>query len=244
MFMNKYLIGILFCFVVMSCQTISVNQQSQILTETPVELGTIGLLNETVLIHNFESVAIPSFSKGLKLQVQPVTFSKQSFKAYQKANKMYQKGKLTFSDTLKVKPEYILIQFVNRVAITSQLNNSKNTGVRSYLETKQDAQMVTSISIAFSAEQLNMLKNATEVFLIQSSSKKFSLEIKSLDEKKQNLEFSDGVVFAYHTSSFCWKENDRHKLVIADLVADSEGCPPNTYRKSHKAIQKGNYFKL
>ncbi len=242
--MNKYVLGILLCFFALSCKTISVNQQPQLITETPVELGTIGLLNGTVIASNFESVAIPSFTKGLKLQVLPVTFSKQSFKAYEKANKMYQKGKLTFSDTLKIKPEYVLLQFVDRVAITSELNEAKNTGVRSYLETKQDAQMVTSISIAFSVEQLNTLKNADEVFLIQSASKKFSLQLKSLDGEKQNLELSDGVVFAYQTSVFCWKENDRHQLVIADLVSDSEGCPPNTHRKSQKAVQKENYFKL
>jgi len=242
--MNKYLVVILICFFISSCSTISVNQQPQTLTETPVELGVIGLQNGTLIAHNFESIAIPYFSKGVKLQVLPVSFSKQSFKAYEKANKMYKKGKLTFSDTLKVKPEYIVLQFVDRVAITKQLNTTKNKGVRSYLETKQSAQMVTSISIAFSIEQLQLLKNADEVFLIQSSSKKFSLQLKSLDGKKQNLVLSDGVVFAYQTSSFCWKENDKHKLVIADIVSDSEGCPPNTHRKANKVIQKENYFKL
>lgn len=242
--MNKYLVVILICFFTSSCKTISVNQQSQIRTETPVELGSIGLLNETVLTNNFESVAIPYFSKGLKLQVIPVSFSKQSFKAYEKANNLYKKEKLTYSDTLKIKPEYVAIQFVDRVAITDELNNPKNIGVRSYLETKQDAQMITRISIAFSAEQQNILKNADEVFLIQSSSKNFSLQLNNLDGKKQILDLSQGVVFAYQTAAFCWKENDRHKLVIADIVSDAEGCPPNTHRKANKVIQKENYFKF
>ena len=242
--MNKYIVGILLCFLILSCKTISVNQQSQILTKTPVELGSIGLSSGTILSQNFESIAIPSFSIGLKLQVQSILFSNQSFKAYEKATELDKEGKLTFSDTLKVKPEYVRLQFIDRVAITTALNDTKNTGVRSYLETKQDAQIITSISISFSAEKLLLLQNASEVFLIQSSSKKFSLQLKSLDGKTQNLEFSDGVVFAYQMSSFCWKENDRHKLVIADIVSDSEGCPPNTHRKSHKAIQKDNYFKL
>lgn len=242
--MNKYVVGFFLCLLIMSCNTISVNQQAQMLTKDPVELGAIGLSNGTVLASNFQNVAIPNFSKNLKLKVVPVSFSKSSFKVYEKANKMYTKEKLIFSDTLKVKPEYVVLQFVDRVEITSELNNSKNIGVRSYLETKQIAQMVTTVSIAFSADQLNILKNADEVFLAQSSSKKFSLELKSSDGEKQNLAFSDGVVFAYQTSSFCWKENSRHKLMIADIVSDSEGCPPNTYRKSHKAVKKDNFYKL
>ncbi|WP_420571654.1 hypothetical protein [Kordia sp.] len=242
--MSKYIIVIFLCLLGVSCKTVSVNKQPQILTETSVELGSIGLLNGTLIAHTYESIAIPTFEKELKLSVQSVSFSKQTFKAFARANERTQKVALNFSDSLKVKPTYALLQFVDRVAITDELNNTKNTGVRSYLEHKKDAQMVTSISVAFSEKQLNQLKKATEVFLVQSPSKKFSLQLTNLNGEKQLLDFSDGVVFTYQTSSFCWKENNRHKLVIADIVSDSEGCPPNTHRKSEKAIQKNDLFKL
>lgn len=242
--MRRILTLIFINFLMFGCQTISVHQKVQKLTETNVELGSIGLSNGTVLSHSYESIAIPTFKKELKLSIQAVSFSKQTFKAFAKANEQTKKVALTFSDSLKVKPEYVLLQFVDRVAITSALNDSKNTGVRSYLENKEDAQMITSISIAFSEKNISLLKKAEEVFLAQSSSKKFSVLLKNLDGKGQILELSRGVVFAYQTSGFCWKENNRHKLVIADIVSNSEGCPPNTHRKAYKAVQKDDYFKL
>ncbi|MEM6719232.1 MAG: hypothetical protein AAF611_07970 [Bacteroidota bacterium] len=242
--MRRILSLICIGFLVLNCQTISVHQKAQKLTETPVELGSIGLSNETVLSNSYESIAIPVFKKELKLNVQSVPFSKSSFKAFAKVNAQTKKVALTYTDSLEVKPEYALLQFVDRVAITTALNNSNNTGLLSYLETKEDAQLVTSVSVAFSAENLNLLKKAAEVFLQQSASKKFSLSLIAVDGQKQVLELTNGVVFAYQTSGFCWKENHKHKLVIADIVSDSEGCPPQTHRKASKAAQKDDYFKL
>ncbi|AXG69210.1 hypothetical protein KORDIASMS9_01430 [Kordia sp. SMS9] len=242
--MRNFFIGILLSITVVSCTTISVHQTTQKLTETNVELGSIGLSNETVISNSYKSIAIPVFEEKIKLSVQPVAFSKQTFKAFAKANEQTKKVALAYTDSLNVKPEYVLLQFVDRVAITSALNDAKNTGLRSYLETKEDAQMVTSVAVGFSTEDINLLKKAEEVFLVQSASKKFSLQLVFLDGKKQVLVVSKGVVFAYETANFCWKENNKHKLVIADIVSDSEGCPPNTHRKAHKAVQKDNYFKL
>ncbi|WP_298507526.1 hypothetical protein [uncultured Kordia sp.] len=242
--MRRVITLIFLSFLVFGCKTISVHQKAQKLTEINVELGSIGLSNGTVISHSYQSIALPTFKKEIKLSVQPVSFSKQTFKAFAKANEQTKKVALTYVDSVKVKPEYALLQFVDRVAITSALNNSKNTGLRSYLENKEDAQMVTSVSVAFSASDISLLKKAEEVFLVQSTSKKFSLQLVFLDGKKQILELSNSVVFAYQTSGFCWKENNRHKLVITDIVSGSEGCPPNTHRKASKAVQKDDYFKL
>jgi hypothetical protein len=226
------------------CKPFAVNQRPQLVTKTPVELGSIGLLNGTALAHTFESVAIPTFEKELKLSLLAVSFSKPTFKAFAKANKQAKKVALNYADSLKIKPAYAFFQFVDRVEITTALNNSKNTGLRSYLKDKEGAQMITSISIAFSDNQINLLKKANEIFLKQSSSKKFSLLLTSVDGTEQTLELSEGVIFAYQTSGFCWKENERHKLEIADIVSGIEGCPPNTFRKADKAVTKNDYFKL
>ncbi|EDP94647.1 hypothetical protein U8527_06795 [Kordia algicida OT-1] len=242
--MRRTITLILSCLLIFSCKTITVNQKSQLLTKTRVELGSIGLVNGSMITSNYESIAIPTFDKELKLNVQAISFSKNTFKAFAKANQQPQKVALHYVDSLEIKPKYVLLQFVDRVAITEALNNPKNTGLRSYLENKEDAQMVSSISIAFPENKIRELEKASEVFLVQSPSKKFSLKLKSFNGKYQTLEFAEGVVFAYQTSSFCWKENSKHKLVIADIVSGLESCPPNTYRKSQKAVQKNDYFKL
>lgn len=238
----------LYCFALIllyvSCKSISVNQRPQIVTETPVILGNIGLITNNVLQKHFESVAVPLFSESLKLQVLSDEFSKQTFKIFSKANTTKNTLNIAFADSLKKKPQYIHLQFLDRVAVTNQLNNSKNTGVRSYLEHKEDAQLVTSVAIAFSDQNISKILTASEVFLIQSSSKKFSLQLKDTAGNEEILEFSDGVIFAYQLSSFCWSENDKHKVVIGDIINNTENCPANTYKKASKAIQKENYFKL
>lgn len=232
---------ILFCI---SCKSISVNQRSQLITTTPVILGNIGLVNDNILQKHFESVAIPVFKKPLKLNALGHEFSKQTFKAFSKANASKNTLNITFNDSLKQKPTYVHLQFLDRVSIANQLNNNDNIGVRSYLENKEDAQLVTSITIAFSDQHVSKILAASEVFLIQSSSKKFSLQLKDQSGKEEIIEFSNGVIFAYQLSSFCWTKNEKHKIVIGDIINSNERCPANTYKKASKLIEEENYFKL
>ncbi|MEM6684476.1 MAG: hypothetical protein AAF617_01675, partial [Bacteroidota bacterium] len=232
--MRRILILIFLSSLMFGCTTISVHQKTQKVTETTVELGSIGLSNEHIISNSFETIAIPIFENSLKLNVQSVPFAKHSFKAFAKSNEHIKKVALNFSDSLQVKPEYVVLEFVDRIPMIAALNSAENVGVRSYLETKEEARIVTGISIAFSKQQIDVLKKAEEVFLIQSSSKKFDLQLVNTKGTSQTMLLSSGVVFAYQTAGFCWKENTKHKLVIADIVSNSDGCPPNTHRKAQK----------
>lgn len=243
--MRKCLFSLLaICSILFSCKSISVNQQPQILTERPVELGAIGLLHTNMMQKSFENVAIPTFKQELKLYLQPVVFSKQTFKAYEKANNIDKKLEIVYNDSIKGVSKYIHLQFLDRVDVTSQLNKEFNVGVRSYLESKEKAQMITSVAIALNESDIQTLTNASEVFLQQSSSKKFSIQLRDKEGNKNTFELSKGVVFAYQVSGFCWKENDKHDLIIADIANDAEGCPKETYRKASKAVQQEDYYKL
>lgn len=242
--MKKCLYSLILLLIFISCKSISVNQRPQIVTKTPVILGSIGLVQDNMLQKHFESVAVPLFTEPLKLYVQSANFTKQSFTAFSKANTTKNSLNIIFNDSLKNIPQYVHLQFLDRVSITDQLNNNENTGVRSYLETKEKAQLVTSVTIAFPEKNIQQIVNAEEVFLIQSSSKKFSIQLKDQEGKTEVIQFSDGVIFAYQLSSFCWKENSKHKLIIGDIISSTESCPTNTYKKASKAVKKDNYFKL
>ncbi|WP_082113343.1 hypothetical protein [Kordia jejudonensis] len=242
--MKRCLFSLIVLVLFIHCKSISVHQKPQLITETPVALGSIGLIEDNILNKHFEGVSVPVFSEPLPLNVQSAEFNKQTFKAFAKANSVKKKIAISFEDSLQVKPQYVQLQLSDRVSVLNQLNDSRNAGVRSYLENKEDAQLVTSITIAFTEENLQKIAAAEEVFLIQSSSKKFSLQLKNQAGTTEQIQFSDGIIFAYRLSGFCWKENEKHRLVIGDIISSTESCPRNTYKKASKVIQKEDYFKI
>ncbi len=227
------------------CKTVSINQEVQKTTNNQIVLASVGLQKDYVLQTNFNNTAIPKYKQPIKVSVAAISFDKKTFKAFTEARQMQQSTfNITYIDSLPNKPKFISFKIADKVNLIQSLNSKENVEVKNYLTNKENANIITSISMASSQQILNEITRADKVFLVQDGLKNYALQLYNNDEPAKTIQFNDGVVFAYRTSSCCWQENEKHQLNIVDLVDGQSSCPNKTYKSAKRAKKKVNYFKF
>ena len=228
-----------------NCKTVSVNQEIQKITTKQVVLANIGLQKDNVLQTGFNITAIPKYNQSIKVLATSVQFNNQTFKAFSEAQKTQESDfKINYIDSLPNKPKFITLQIVDRVGLLSELNSKENEDVKAYLTNKENANIITGVSIALSKQMLNEINRADNIFLIENGLKSYGLQLYKNDEPIKNIQFNEGVIFAYRTSNCCWQENKKHQINIVDLVDGQGSCPNKTYKSAIQAKKKVNYFKF
>lgn len=238
-----YLFFVVALFI--SCKSISVANETQIKTSQSIELGSIGEDKQFLLEEDYNSTAIPSFDKPVKVSASVLEFNKTSFKAFSLANnKESLPLTINYIDSLDTKPRFLKLELADRVSILNALNNKENNAVKDYIKNKKDAHIISAISIAFDGEKMKSILDADALFLEQEPNKTFVLKAYKNNNVIGSFKFNEGVVFAYQASSFCWQEDDKHQLNIVDIVERTDKCPNSTYRSAKRAEKKIDYFKF
>jgi hypothetical protein len=233
---------LLICVLAFSCKSIPVQNETQTTTTQSLSLGMIGEDKLFILEEDYNSIAIPIYKEQIKISASLVDFNKSSFKAFKKANS--NKAEPLQIDTLSTDTKFLKLEIADRVAILNTLNEDQNEDVKKYLINKKDAHIISAVSIALDNEKLKFITEADALFLKQESHKTYVIKVYKNNQIVTSLSFNDGVVFAYQSSSFCWKENDRRQLEIVDLVESTDKCPNTTYRSAKRAKNKVDYFKF
>lgn len=245
MYLRPLFLVFLFSVFNLSCKSISVAGETQSKTSQHLELGIIGEDKLFILEEDYNSTAIPSFDTPVKVSASVLEFNKTSFKAFSLANnKESLPLTINYIDSLDTKPRFLKLELADRVSILNALNNKENNAVKDYIKNKKDAHIISAISIAFDEEKTKSVLDADALFLEQEPNKTFVLRAYKNNSILSSFKFSEGVVFAYQASNFCWQENDKYKLNIVDIVESTDKCPNSTYRSAKRAKKKIDYFKL
>jgi len=227
-----------------NCKTIVVDSKNSTQTQRAVSLLHIGNQEDLLLESNYKNTAIVTTTKPIKVLVTSNSFTKQSYKAYFKANTLQNRGvTIKYDDSLEKKPTYLSITIANKVAVLDAFKEKQNHSLKEYLSLQNDARLITSISLAVDKFRLNKINQAEEVFITPFGLKSYALELYSEGKLDERVLFTETVIFAYNASGICWKENKKYQLEIVDLV-DGSGCPSKTYKNANRAQKKINYFKL
>ncbi|WP_105473429.1 hypothetical protein [Jejuia pallidilutea] len=231
--------------IVLGCKGMNITEASKAQTKQQLVLGSIGSEKQYILQQRFNGSAIPSYKRPIKLEVNQITFNKQTFKLFIKANSSQASNvSIQYVDSLAKKPNYVQLQVVDKLAVVEAMNNRENHGIKNYLSHNRYANVVTSISMALNQKAFEAITTADAVFLIEKKPKIYVMQTYQDHKKSDVISFSDGVVFQYQTSNCCWQENERHQLNIVDLVGSYFNCPKNTYKSSSRAKKNINYYKL
>ena len=250
--MNKNIYLIYFiAFALCSCKTLSLDQESKIKTTQSLELGNIGSGKDFLLQKEFKSASYPKYSNPIKLSVLKIPFNKLNYKSFLKAKAIQSSPvNIKYVDSLKEKPYYIKLKIADKVTLINTLNNKANHGVKNYLELHPQANVITSLSMAFNDQDLKLLERAKSVFLIEEFSKTYALQVQTEENKTKVIPFNQGVVFTYKSSNCCWQGKRRYQPTIVDVVSEFNNCPNGSFKSANKAKKKVaskkniNYFKL
>jgi len=244
--MNKFLISIIGCLLLFSsCKSISVQNKKHQTTTEQLALGSVGLDKNFVLEKTYDHIGIPNYYKPIKLYVNLIPFDKTIFRAFEKANALQPaKLNLNYIDSLNTKPTFLNIQAIDRIDLMQMLNDNENKNVKNYMMNQKESHVVSSVSIVFEEKTMQQIVTAEEVFLEHSGIKSYTLNLYTNKALVKTIHFNEGVVFSYRTSSACWKEDEKYKMQIVDLVEGNNKCPSNTYKSAKQAKKKINYYKF
>ncbi|HET8885631.1 MAG TPA: hypothetical protein VFM70_04670 [Salinimicrobium sp.] len=227
------------------CRTTSISNHNKQITVQAVTLAGIGNAKDFVLEKNYNNAALPHLVKPIQLSTTQHTFSNKSFKAFSEAKSIQGKEMdIDYIDSLESKPNFLNINIIDKVALVKQFNNKENEDVQNYLENKKEARIVTGLSLVFSTSKMNAILEADNVYLAEEGNKAYVLQLRTNGKTTQTISFSEAVVFAFKTEKFCWKENERHQVVIADIIDISETCSGETYPSAKRAKKEIDYFKF
>lgn len=241
--MHKLYPFTLVLLLLVSCKSADINKEAHRITSQNLQLGTVGEQKDFILEQDYNQTAIPKYKRPIKVQINVKDFHKQSFKAFLKAEKSQPKAvTVNYLDSLDQKPQYLKIEIADRVPILNALNNKDNADVFQFLENKKEAHLVTSIALALNKSDIEAINNADEVFLEMVGKKSYGLKTYIKNKEQDTILFNQGVVFAYQTSNFCWKQNDKNQIEIVDLVESKDKCTNRTYKSSKRAIKKIDYY--
>ncbi|EGV42287.1 hypothetical protein BZARG_382 [Bizionia argentinensis JUB59] len=244
--MKKTSLFVLFLTILSTgCKSLTVQQKQYTTTIQKVVLGSVGQDENYILKKTYSSLAVPDYNKPIKVSATPILFNKTSLKRFKNAQKLQAKEvQVNYIDSLMLKPKFLNLQTVDDVALIALLNNNTNADIKNYLINKNNAHIVTSISIAFNENTMQDILKAEEVFLESAGLKSIALNLYNNKALVKSIHFNEGVVFAYRVSQFCWKENSKHQLEIVNLIEGITSCAKKTYKSAKRAKKEINYYKL
>lgn len=210
-----------------------------------VEIATVGLEDASVFKKTFNGVGFIKLSSPIKLEVTNVPFNKKSYKEFLNA-KLSQSSHLDieYIDSLKSKPKYLSVKVTDALNLINQLHESSNEGVRSYLETNQQAGIVTNLSLAYPKTLLEEFQDAEAVFLVQTADAIYQFQLILKNGGTKHISFKEGVTMDYEISKACWKQARQNTYRIVDLIASGNKCASGTYRTPKSIKTEEDYFKF
>ncbi len=116
-----------------------------------------------------------------------------------------------------------------------ELNSDENREkLNFFIDHGRDLRIVTSVAVAFGYTAHEKTSKASNVSLAVKYPKAGNPEVslKHSDGTEGKTTLSDGAIFAYEISRFCWKKGPDGQPMVADLQVDRPGiektCPNNT----------------
>ena len=241
--MKKFILLLL--IIAVGCQTTKIKDTSYKISNSTIELGSIGhAASFTNIKNNFSTQAIAGLENKIRLDIQQIPFTKKVNDIYlDKTNSLQISPIINYSDSLAQKPKFVTISIMDLTGLAGELNAEYNKTVATFLKDTREASIVTSIAIVLPDEILNKISQADSYYLVNEREKKYTVALYKDGKKQETIDIYQGTVIAYTLGRFCWAVSDRQKWYVADIVIDNKSCPGNTLEKIKDKEEK-NLFKM
>lgn len=206
-----------------------------------VELGMIGTVKTNEASTHFIVSSIPKINDKVRITITERSFDKSSSKKYNKVQKDKDQ-QIVWKDSIHAHSSYLELSIGDKVTWLNELNSQANNDVVAYLRSADEPVLIASVSISFPEDLHRELMSAQEIYLVNNERKKYQLEL-FIDQKRiRSVELSSSLLFDYRTKHFCWIENQKHKVIIADI--NDTGCKKPMSETYQKVEKKKSEFKF
>ena len=243
--MKSYSTPLPITLIIMIATLVSCTTYERILAtrqSTPVELGMIGDLDATVTTKEFQTIGIPQFDGNIRLTPVFKTFNYLDYNAYKKLRKQEALGfEIQYIDSLPNKPQYVRLEFQDRVGFLTELNADKNAELKEQILTNPGADVITRIDWVVSDAAIARIKAADAVFLGQNYHG-IQRIILSKNNQLTEILFSEGLVLSYEVSQFCWGLDSRNEPKLMAIIEKGKPCTGELKHNGTRLKKEKNLF--
>ncbi|MCC9070895.1 hypothetical protein LNQ49_04695 [Flavobacterium sp. F-65] len=194
------------------------------------ELGSIGQAEvKNVVENNFSIRTLPKIENKIRVSIDIVPFNRKLHKAYT-AKAIYNQNqtKVTYVDSLPIKPELVTIKILDINGLVNELNANYNADVFRLLKDTKSSQIITSLAVSLSKDEITKIRQADAYYLTNTQDKKYLIALYKLGKKTETIDLNPEIIVGYQASKFCWTSNQKGQWYIADIVLDNTNCLGNT----------------
>lgn len=221
-----------------SCNRVLVQQKLQHTTQKSIMLASIGSTSGNVVTRDFKSEVFPKYKHAIRVTVNYAPFTQLNYKAYKKATKQQQvKNVFTYDKDAENKTYFLEVQLADTEQLIAEINAEANQKVNAWLQNNPKAKLVTGLSMYLPQKTLGEIKKAEKILLVNRGYKEYTLELYKNNKPYKSISFSEGVIFGYSLSNFCWGQTRGVNWEIKALVKEYNNCPKGQYKSHRKAVK-------
>lgn len=221
---------VLTLLICVACQTAKIKNETYKTAISSPELGSIGQSQiKNGIENNFAVRTLPKLENNIRLSIDIVPYNKQLNKIYaSKAKYNQNQAKVTYIDSLPYKPELVTIKILDVNGLVNEINAHYNSDVLKLLQNTEKAQIITSVAVTLSLDEITKIRQADAYYLTNSLDKKYLITLYKSGKKTDTIDITTETIIAYQSSKFCWAESSKTKWYVADIVTDNTNCKGNT----------------
>ncbi|PWB21467.1 hypothetical protein [Flavobacterium sp. HTF] len=221
---------VLSMLVCIACQTTKIKNETYKIATTSPELGSIGQSDKVNGIeNNFSVKAFPKLENEIRVGIEIVPFNKHLNNVYaSKAKYNQNQTKVAYIDSLPVKPELVTIKILDVNGFVNELNAQYNSDIVRLLQNTKKSQIITSIAVSLSLDDISKVRQADAYYLTNSQNKKYLISLFKSGKKTDMIDINPETIVGYQSSVFCWAISSKRQWYVADIVKDNTNCKGNT----------------
>lgn len=221
---------VLFLVACTACQTTKIKNDTYKIATTSPELGSIGQSQKnTKQENNFAVRTLPKLENKIRITIGIVPFNRKLNKVYKsKARYNQNQTKVAYIDSLPKKPELVTLKILDINGLVGELNASYNADVFRLLRDTENSEIITSIAVNLSTDEIAKIRQADVYYLINSLDKKYTIALYKTGKKTDTIDISTESIVGYQSSKFCWASNQQRQWYIADITEGKNSCKGNT----------------
>lgn len=223
-------IVVLLLVVCTACQSTKIKNETYKIAISSPELGSIGQAEiKNGVENNFSIRTLPKLENKIRVSIDIVPYNQKLNKIYAaKAKYNQNQTKVTYIDSLPLKPELTTIKILDINGLVNELNANYNTDVFRLLKDTKKFQIITSLAVSLSKDEITKIRQADAYYLTNTLDKKYLISLYKLGKITETIDINPETIVAYQTSKFCWALNSKGQWYIADITMGKSNCNGNT----------------
>lgn len=222
-----------------SCSSISITPETKYAYPN---LATVGQQDKSLLSRQFISSGAPEITSSIAVSFNSYPFTKSRFADYEKAMRAQGKTpKVVYVDTMENKPQYAVFRIKDFVGLQVLINQEENEGLRTYLATDQNQELVYEIHALLPGNILEGDLEGIQFELLQVEGKRTLRAIHGKNTSEVPMESLQ--IFDFESTNFCWTKDARGQLQVAAINIDGGRCPGNATNNPQELLKPSNYLK-